>query len=101
MSFMLHILKRIQCGQRPQGGNQSDKHGTESVYMKTDAQVISFYRAVQHGKAIVIDATPETLAALSENDADIVKRINLLFDMMAEAQEKAFGPIVNKVLKKD
>lgn len=52
--------------------------------MKTDAQVINFYRAVQHGEAIVIDATSETLAALTENDADIVKRINLLFDMMAE-----------------
>ena len=70
-------------------------------YMKTDAQLINFYRAVQHGKAIVIDAIPETLAALTENDADIVKRINLLFDMMAEAQEKAFEPIIKQVLKKD
>ncbi len=56
--------------------------------MKTDAQIINFYRAVQHGKAIVIDASPGTLAALTEDGADIVKRINLLFDMMAEAQEK-------------
>ncbi|MBQ8776591.1 MAG: hypothetical protein IJZ71_03850 [Treponema sp.] len=69
--------------------------------MKTEAQVINFYRAVQHGKAIVIDATSETLAALTENDADIVNRINLLFDMMAEAQEKVFGPIVEKAFKKD
>lgn len=68
--------------------------------MKTDAQVINFYRAVQHGEAIVIDATSETLAALTENDADIVKRINLLSDMMAEAQEKAFGSIVKQDLKK-
>ncbi len=83
-----------------------DLHKTWSIieknkYMKTDAQVINFYRAVQHGKAIVIDATPEMLAALTEDDADIVKRINLLFDMMAEAQEKVFGPIVDKALKKD
>ena len=69
--------------------------------MKTEAQVINFYRAVQHGKAIVIDATSETLAALTEDDADIVKRINLLFDMMAEVQEKVFGPILEKALKKD
>ena len=55
---------------------------------KTDAQIINFYRAVQHGK-------------VTEDDAAIVKRINLLFDMMAEAQEKAFGPIVDKALKKD
>lgn len=38
--------------------------------MKTDAQVINFYRAVQHGKSIVIDATPEMLAVLTEDDAD-------------------------------
>jgi len=41
------------------------------------------------------------LAALTEDDADIVNRINLLFDMMAEAQEKVFGPIVEKTLKKN
>ena len=41
------------------------------------------------------------LAALTEDDADIVKRINLLFDMMAEAQEKVFGSIVEKTLKTD
>ena len=57
--------------------------------MKTDGQIINFYRAVQHGKAIVIDATSETLAAVTEDDADIVKRINLLFDMMAEVRGKA------------
>lgn len=81
-----------------------DLHKTWSIieknkYMKTDGQIINFYRTVQHGKAIVIDATPEMLAALTEDDADIVKRINLLFDMMAEAQEKAFGPIVVKKIK--
>ena len=86
--------------------NLEDLHNTWSIieknkYMKTDAQVINFYRAVQHGKAIVIDASPETFAALTEDDADIVKRISLLFDMMAEAQEKAFGPIVKQALKKD
>lgn len=83
-----------------------DLHKTWSIisknkYMKTDAQVINFYRAVQLGKAIVIDASPETLAALTKDDADIVKRISLLSDMMAEAQEKAFGPIVKQALKKD
>ena len=70
-----------------------DFHKTWSIieknkYMKTEAQVINFYRAVQHGKAIVIDATSETLAALTENDADIVNRINLLFDMMAEHRKR-------------
>lgn len=34
------------------------------------------------------------------HDADIVKIINLLFDMMAEAQEKAFRPIVKQAASK-
>ena len=45
-----------------------DLHKTWSLIaknrdLKTDNQVINFYRAVQHGKAIVIDASPETLVA--------------------------------------
>lgn len=56
---------------------------TKNKNIKTDAQVINFYRAVQHGKVIVIDATPEMLTALTEDDADIVKRINMLFDMIS------------------
>ena len=69
--------------------------------MKTDNQVINFYRAVQHGKVIVKDVTREMLTSMAEEDAEMVKRINLLFDMMAEAQEKAFGSIIKQALKKD
>ncbi len=69
--------------------------------LKTDNQVINFYRAVQHGKVIVKDVTPEMLTSMAEEDAEMVKRINLLFDMMAEAQEKAFGSIIKQALKKD
>lgn len=69
--------------------------------MKTDNQVINFYRAVQHGKVIVKDVTRETLTSMAEKDAEMVKRINLLFDIIAEAQEKAFGPIVKHALKQD
>ena len=69
--------------------------------MKTDNQVINFYRAVQHGKVIVKDVTRETLTSMAEKDAEMVKRINLLFDIIAEAQEKAVGPIVKQALKND
>ena len=67
-----------------------DLHKTWSIieknnYMKTDAQVINFYRAVQYWKAIVIDAIQWCWHS---------KNINLLFNMMAEAQEKAFRTIV-------
>ena len=64
--------------------------------MKTDAQVINFFRAVQHGKNLVKDVTPEMISALDKETADKVKRINLLFDMMKDAQEKAFGGIIDK-----
>ena len=64
--------------------------------MKTDAQVINFFRAVQHGKNLVKDVTPEMISSLDKETADKVKRINLLFDMMKDAQEKAFGGIIEK-----
>lgn len=64
--------------------------------MKTDAQVINFFRAVQHGKNLVKDVTLEMISSLDTETADKVKRINLLFDMMKDAQEKAFGDIIDK-----
>ena len=64
--------------------------------MKTDAQVINFFRAVQHGKNLVKDVTLEMISSLDTETADKVKRINLLFDMMKDAQEKAFGGIIEK-----
>ncbi|WP_277291938.1 hypothetical protein [Treponema berlinense] len=64
--------------------------------MKTDAQVINFFRAVQHGKNLVKDVTPEMISSMDAETSDKVKRINLLFDMMKDAQEKAFGDIIEK-----
>lgn len=64
--------------------------------MKTDAQVINFFRAVQHGKNLVKDFSPEMIFSLDTETADKIKRINLLFDMMKDAQEKAFGGIIDK-----
>lgn len=69
---------------------------TKNKRMKTDAQVINIFRAVQQGKDIVKDMTPEMLGTLSEEDSDKVKRINLLFDLISEAQEKSFGHIGDK-----
>ena len=64
--------------------------------MKTDAQVINFFRSIQYGKNLVKDVTPEMISSLDKETADKVKRINLLFDMMKDAQEKAFGGIIDK-----
>lgn len=79
-----------------------DLHKTWSLIaknrsLKNDTQVINFFRAVQNGKSIVKDISPEMLASLTEDDAEIVRRINLLFDMMAEAQKKAFDGIINNI----
>ena len=41
------------------------------------------------------------LTSMAEEDAEMVKRINLLFDIIVEVQEKAFGLIVKQALKKD
>ena len=36
------------------------------------------------------------ISSMDAETADKVKRINLLFDMMKDAQEKAFGGILDK-----
>lgn len=59
--------------------------------MKTDAQVINFFRAIQQGKNIVKDVTPEMLSSMKADIVDKVKRINLLFDMMKMHRKKPFG----------
>ena len=69
---------------------------TKNHSCKTDAQTINFFRAVQHAKNLVKDITPGMISSMDADAADKVKRINLLFDMMKDAQEKAFGGIVEK-----
>ena len=63
----------------------------------TDGQTINFFRAVQHGKNLVKDITPEMISSMDAETVDKVKRLNLLFDMMKDAQEKAFGGIVDNI----
>ena len=64
---------------------------------KTDGQTINFFRAVHHGKNLIKDITPEMISSMDAETVDKVKRINLLFDMMKDAQEKAFGGIVDNI----
>ena len=47
-------------------------------------------------KILQKNVTPDTLSSMNADDADKVKRINILFDMMKEAQKKAFDGIVDK-----
>ena len=64
---------------------------------KTDGHTINFFRAVQYGKNLVKNITPETIEAMEPDTADNVKRINILFDMMKDVQEKAFDGIINNI----
>lgn len=64
---------------------------------KTDGQTINFFRAVQYGKNLVKDVTPEMIESIDPDAADKIKRINILFDMMKDAQEKAFGGVIENM----
>lgn len=66
-----------------------------------DNQTMNFITAIQHGKAIVSDFTPSELLQMDIEDVKNVAKINELFDMISDAQDKAFSDIVKKALKKD
>lgn len=65
-----------------------------------DNQTMNFITAIQHEKAIVSDVTPSELLQMDIEDVKQVAKINELFDMISDAQDKAFGDI-KKALKKD
>ena len=57
-----------------------DLHKTWSIIaknrdMKTDAQVINFFRSVQYGKNLVKDVTPEMISSMDTETADKVKEL--------------------------
>ena len=68
--------------------------------MKTDAQVINFFRSVQYGKNLVKDVTPEMISSMDTETTDKVKRINLLFDMIKDAQKKLLVKLQTKTSNK-
>lgn len=39
---------------------------TQNRNMKTDAQVINFFRAIQHGKNLVKEVTPEMISSMAQ-----------------------------------
>lgn len=62
---------------------------------------MNFITAIQQGKAIVSEVTPSELLQMDIEDVKKVAKINELFDMISDAQDKAFGDIAKKALKKD
>ena len=43
--------------------------------MKTDAQVINFFRSVQHGMNLVKNVTPEMISSMDTETTDKVKEL--------------------------
>jgi len=68
---------------------------------KNDTQTMNYIRAIQYGKAVIRDVTPSELLEMDVEDVKKIAKIDELFKMISDAQEKAFGPIVEKALKKD
>lgn len=55
---------------------------------------MTFIRTIQHGKTVIRDVTPSELLAMDIEDAKKIAKIDELFNLISEAQEKAFGPII-------
>lgn len=68
---------------------------------KNDNQTINYVRAIQYGKAVIKDVTPSELLSMDVEDVKKIAKIDELYKMIADTQEKVFGPIVEKSLKKN
>lgn len=49
---------------------------------------MTFIRAIQHGKTVIRDITPSELLAMDIEDAKKIAKIDELFNLICEAQEK-------------
>ena len=63
--------------------------------MKTDTQVINFFRSVQHGMNLVKDVTSEMISLLDTETADKVKEL-ISYLIWLKTHKKAFGEIIDK-----
>ncbi|MDD5811833.1 MAG: hypothetical protein PUD17_07000 [Treponema sp.] len=52
--------------------------------MKTDAQLINFFRSVQNGKNLVKNVTPEMISLLDTETTDKVKRMAMSVNSVAK-----------------
>jgi len=59
-----------------------------------DNQTMNYIRAIQYGKAVIRDVTPSDLLEMPVENVQMITKINELFDMIGDAQEKAFGDII-------
>lgn len=68
---------------------------------KNDNQTINYIRAIQYGKSLMKNLTQDMLLEIPVENVEMLTKINELYKMIEDAQNKAFGPILDKALKKD
>lgn len=61
---------------------------------KNDNQTINYIRAIQYGKTVIRDITPSDLHEIPVENVQMITKINELFNMIGDAQKKAFGDII-------
>lgn len=61
---------------------------------KNDNQTINYIRAIQYGKTVIRDITPSELLEIPVENVQMITKINELFNMIGDAQKKAFGDII-------
>lgn len=66
---------------------------------KNDNQTMNYIRAIQYGKAIIREITPADLLEIPVENVQMITKINELFSMICDSQEKAFGDVIKTSLK--
>lgn len=59
---------------------------------KNDSQTMNYIYAIQQGKAVILGVTPSELLNMDVEDVKKIAKIDELFKMIADAQEKVFAP---------
>lgn len=66
---------------------------------KNDNQTMNYIRAIQYGKGLIKDITPEMLLKMPVENVDMLTKINELYKMIEDAQNKVFGPVLKESIK--
>lgn len=68
---------------------------------KNDSQTMNYIYAIQQGKAVILGVTPSELLNMDVEDVKKIAKIDELFKMIADAQEKVFAPCYREGAKKE
>lgn len=66
---------------------------------KNDNQTMNYIRAIQYGKSLMRDLTPDMLLEIPVENVEMLTKINKFYKMIEEAQNKVFGPVLKESIK--